>query len=1295
MKKIVSVMRALFVFLVCLAVLGTAGMGWAADITSVGDLYLALADSTQTTITLSGTITLEATSKTSHDLEISRDITISGGIIDGNSLYSVFNIIKGTVNFNGVTFQNTSGDKYAVTVAEAAKVNFNNNTKFINNLRGAVDITAAGPTTFTGVTFQSNSAGTVRVATNTTANFSGGEFLNNSGARAVTSAGTVTFDNNVSFTGNKAGAVSITGGSATFTGGTFSENTATTDGGAVSVTGGEVTFGGTLLSFTNNGTSSGKGGGALYLTVLPKFSGTPSISFRNNRANSGGALYFDASAPLSLDAKYTFENNTTSSDGGGAVYATTLNVSGGTFTGNEAKTYGGAVYGTTVTVSGGTFSGNSASTAGGAVYGLASVTVSNGTFSNNGMTTGGTTTTDGGAVASAGKVDVSGGEFDSNQATGNGGAVNAGATSEVSGGTTRFHDNTATGSGGAFYGKVDVILSGGTFTNNFSYAPTSAGTAGGGAVFALGNITTKIPDNSSMTFDSNRAINAMGGALLSSGDITLKNAQFFGNRAETSGGAVYSVKASSFNNCLFGDGTGADRGNIAQTSGGAVDCGALVSTGSTYWQNTATTYYGGAAYVRGTGNSTITSSRFASNSTNNFGGAIYMGGTNGWMEINTSVFYDNSTNGQRGGALYITGKHLRLNRSTFESNKAKASAEPAGGAAYIGAEEFQAINCTFWDNVATGGNGGALYLADGVNNNDLSIKSVLLYCTFVNNRVGDGRGGALYTLAKRIKIAASAFVGNNTATRGDIFRGGGVISSQGYNLICKFGIMDGGIPNEGYEWEGNVEVDINEGTDNRYADNSRIPPDQLTPQNLFGSSYSLLPNAISGGSAIKAGAFFGDDDRTQQSLNTLALVDPKPGERNPALDRIASSPYAFYMDDYHHDERGLPRPQPSTGNSDIGAYESESGQDPSPPVDPNAIAYVTMSGIPNTMKHIGQTCSLTALVYYRDGTFSGSEPVTWASSKPNVAAIDQYGNLVSLTLGTTVISVTTQRPDTTGKPAVNSHELTVSEEWRSDYDNNIHPDVWKRLGAFNSALQEQGVSLTLLDFDSDVIDRDPFYGTFEDAYGVAPAQVTEITDSMLNFTSVARSGAALKPSISVTLNGASPASARASSSGGGGVLPIRVTYGLGWDEVSALLGRTVTQVDNPGELFGRLNLAFTGSGGKPYVLADNGSEGVSASTLSTGKALSLANGNNGVTLAFDVFLSDANAAGDGKPRLIEDKYLTAPDGAANGAISGTLSLTDTGGGGDSGGGGGCNAAGLGVFAAATAAALFVRRRRRS
>ncbi|MDR2176402.1 MAG: Ig-like domain-containing protein [Synergistaceae bacterium] len=1084
--------------------------------------------------------------------------------------------------------------------------------------------------------------------------------------------GTVTFINSP-FTGNEAtagGAVNVEGGTVTFTGGTFTGNSATGNGatgngGAVNVGGGTVTFtGGT---FTGN--SATANGGALYLKVLPTFTENENLKFSNNSAGNGGAI--DSAVSLSLDDKFIFEKNTAN------------NIS------NDTSGQGGAVRAGTLTVTGGSYIGNTAYGTGGALFGTNSVTVSGGTFRDNGKTegTGAATTNNGGAVGSKGPVNVSGGTFENNEATNNGGAVIAEGASTIRGGT--FENNTAGGSGGAFYGNNSVTITGGEFTHNTAKAPSSVGKSGGGAVYAAGKITGLIPDGSSITFENNEATLASGGALLSEADIELKNAIFKSNKAAENGGAIYSVGKSTLTNSVFG--VDMSTRNIAGDNGGAVNCGTLESNKNTFLYNSASGQ-GGAILVRGTGDNSINESLFAHNSSVVQGGAILCANGNATMTIEKSVFDANGTTGVTGGALCFpngTDAKLFLNRCTFTANFVQNTSSPKGGAAYIDVKDFQVINCTFYDNAATGGQGAALYLTNTVNNNDRPIKSVLLYCTFVNNRVGDGQGGALYSQAQRIKIAASVFLGNVGQVGSDIFRGAGTLYSDGYNFIDSngYGILDSGVPGP-YVWEIDVKGLTRE--------------DKLSTRlSVFGSNVPAN-DPPSSGTAVWAGAYItGANMDKREALRTIALVT-----ESPAMDLIPKGPadilFTTYLDDSPIDERGERRPLPypktpeeeKIAKADSGAYESGHGIfPPDPDPDGKVIDHVKMSEIPNTMVRIGQTCSLTALVYYSGITEppSFSEPVTWASSKPNVARIDQYGNLVSLTQGMTVISVTTQKRGYDNEYKTDAHELTVSEEWGSDYDNNIHPDVWRRLGLFNDSLQTQAVQLSLRDFNPALIAGEPFAGAFKSAYGVAPAQVTDISDSMIRFDSASfyPSGTPLKPSVSLTLNEA-PAF-------GGGVLPIRVIYGLSWDEVSSLLGRKVTKIDDANSLFGKLNLVFTDRYGKSSVLVDNGREGISASGAS-GKALSLNNGNNGLSLIFDVFLSDANAAGDGKPRLIDNRYLTAADGAADGSVAGSLWLLKIAGpddGGDSSGGGGGCSGGFGLAALSLAAIFVLRGKHRS
>ena len=84
-------------------------------------------------------------------------------------------------------------------------------------------------------------------------------------------------------------------------------------------------------------------------------------------------------------------------------------------------------------------------------------------------------------------------------------------------------------------------------------------------------------------------------------------------------------------------------------------------------------------------------------------------------------------------------------------------------------------------------------------------------------------------------------------------------------------------------------------------------------------------------------------------------------------------------------------------------------------------------------------------------------PVTWSSSNTGVAHIDDNGNLVALSLGTTVIRATTKSNSMNGSPVTDSVTLTVDKDV-SDY-LNIHPRIWQQLGIYNEAAASSGSTL--------------------------------------------------------------------------------------------------------------------------------------------------------------------------------------------------------------------------------------------
>ena len=268
---------------------------------------------------------------------------------------------------------------------------------------------------------------------------------------------------------------------------------------------------------------------------------------------------------------------------------------------------------------------------------------------------------------------------------------------------------------------------------------------------------------------------------------------------------------------------------------------------------------------------------------------------------------------------------------------------------------------------------------------------------------GEKRGGALYLSAGKVSVAATLLVGNKAELGADVFNGGGTLTTGGYNRIAKFGTGTGDTSWANPNVNGDTETDRQQ--------------EGWTSATFFGSN-SLADNS---GPAVGPSS----ESRT---LQTLALNEADSlAATDRAMDKIPASLPGFPG----VDQRGVARPQPTGGKKDIGAFEVEQSGGGGGNDDPVlTIQSIRLSGIPNTLSSVGQTATLTAVVTYRNGTTSTSEPVEWKSSNPSVARIDAFGNLYARSVGKTVISVTTVRPSATGKPAADSATLEVREEMK-------------------------------------------------------------------------------------------------------------------------------------------------------------------------------------------------------------------------------------------------------------------------
>ena len=236
--------------------------------------------------------------------------------------------------------------------------------------------------------------------------------------------------------------------------------------------------------------------------------------------------------------------------------------------------------------------------------------------------------------------------------------------------------------------------------------------------------------------------------------------------------------------------------NCSGMGGGAIcmhpryPIGGLYSTGTPTFEMTGGTisnchdvYYGGGAIFSNAGsqglNIEITGGRIENCSSSGYGGAISLWSDNVFqtsVSISGVTFYNNSAV-LYGGALFLnlpSKVDVELSNVSFESNSA-----PNGGAIRVdsGTLKFSGSN-TFTGNKATNGEGGAVYLNNGV--------AEFSGTTFSGNSATSS-GGAIY----RTSSAKLSFSGSNTVTSNSAASGGGLaVSSNSFFMPSNVSIYD-------------------------------------------------------------------------------------------------------------------------------------------------------------------------------------------------------------------------------------------------------------------------------------------------------------------------------------------------------------------------------------------------------------------------------------------------------------------------------------------------------------------------
>lgn len=439
---------------------------------------------------------------------------------------------------------------------------------------------------------------------------------------------------------------------------------------------------------------------------------------------------------LTIENGYNGHIGTDNGLGGAISNKGTLTVNAITFTDNSASEYGGAIYNEgNLNVNSCTFNNNivtddiNSGCNGGAIYNLDKLTVTGSAFNND------TSTNDGGAIFNnaLGRliINESGFTQDTSSENGYGGAIGSDGSSTI---TDSIFTLNSAAPGGAIGNMGNMSITSCIFKNN-------SATEFGGALINAGNLNI-----TSSNFNNNNANKGNGGALGNLGQLTLQNNNIFTENLANNGGAIFNAynltitKNNTFNS------------NIATTTGGAIYntifdmngqnfVGDTIIESSTFKANKAA--YGGA--IENEGTLTVKTSTFTYNTASNGdGGAIYS--VNDLILSGNTFINNTASNGDGGAIAYEPGASIESSAPAapavpaVPAAPAKAATAPMTvvvNAAAAKKEDNDVITasitgCTFSYNMAK--DGGAIF-SDG----NIIIKN----CTFIDNTASNGNGGAI------------------------------------------------------------------------------------------------------------------------------------------------------------------------------------------------------------------------------------------------------------------------------------------------------------------------------------------------------------------------------------------------------------------------------------------------------------------------------------------------------------------------------------------------------------------------
>lgn len=309
--------------------------------------------------------------------------------------------------------------------------------------------------------------------------------------------------------------------------------------------------------------------------------------------------------------------------------------------------------------------------------------------------------------------------------------------------------------GGVFCLTASFVFNQCTFENNTAVQ--------GGAIILAAAATGGI-QFSDCIFQNNEA--EYGGAISSfepGSILRIEGSQFIGNRALHTlfdgGGAIYGgslieleIKQSDFVD------------NFSMVDGGAIalyNDPVATLTEVTFTSNHAENSDGGALYVNGRADLTITKSDFSQNQSADDGGALYLDLSEPYqLNFSENNFHNNSAMGV-GGALFLSGLFIPNAMQISDSEFTENTSDVSGGAIYLLGAPLTVIDCQFQKNTAQLGGAISTDLnsvildlknCDFIENEAILGGAVELYrggdsnttnCRFLRNKAMGGSGGAI------------------------------------------------------------------------------------------------------------------------------------------------------------------------------------------------------------------------------------------------------------------------------------------------------------------------------------------------------------------------------------------------------------------------------------------------------------------------------------------------------------------------------------------------------------------------